>query len=200
MKILIVEDDLVSLKLIQKILTGFNYKVVTAESGKDAISILEKEKNIDIIVSDVMMPLMDGFQFLTYIKADVQYQDIPVILCTALNDMDSVKKGLKLGAADYIVKPIKADTLAAKVMNLEKNNPGAALVVDDEKLICDLLAKILNRSGIKTISAGSAKEALKLMESNKVSIVLSDILMPEMNGLELLTAIKDKYPSIPAFL
>ncbi len=201
MKVLVVEDDQVSQKLTVKVLEKNNYEVFTVETGKDAVKFLETgEEQIDIVISDIMMPVMDGFNLLSYMKADIRLRRIPVILCTALNDINSVKRALTLGAVDYVTKPIDANTLLAKVRNAEKRVPGAVLVVDDEDLLRGLLSKIIMRDGLKVLQASSGKEALELLDKNNITVVLSDIVMPEMNGLELLVEVKEKNPTMPVVL
>ena len=200
MKVMVVEDDPVSLELIQTILKENDYEVVTAESGGEAITMLKAEEPVDIIVSDIMMPVMSGFQLVTYLNADAQFKKIPVILCSALNDIESVKKGLNLGAVDYIVKPVDATILLDKVRKASKKVPGSVLVVDDEELLRGLLQRILTRYGIKVLLADSGKQALEMMKTNKITAVLSDIAMPAMDGFELLAYVKEFDMSIPVLL
>ncbi|RKX27105.1 MAG: hypothetical protein DRP45_01860 [Candidatus Zixiibacteriota bacterium] len=200
MRVLIVEDDPVSLKLASSVLKKHGYEVTGADSGKQAISHIEEEGDVDIIVSDIMMPVMDGFTMMTYLKADSRLSRIPVVLCTALNDADSVKKALDLGAVGYLTKPINPKALVEKVRAAEKGIPGAVVIVDDEDLLRKLLMKTLTREGIHTLAAGSGEKALELIENNKIALVISDIKMPMMNGLELLVEIKENDSSIPVFL
>lgn len=200
MRILVVEDDPVSLKLATTILEQEGFETLSATSGKNAVSILEQNETVDIVVSDISMPVMDGFHLLSYLKADPRFEHIPVILCTAMNDEASVRKALTLGAIDYIVKPIQAATLLSKVKKVVELVSGAILIVDDEVLLRNLLGNMIRREGLKVIAAASAEEALAIMDKEKIALVLSDISMPGMNGLQLLAVSKEKFPSIPVVL
>lgn len=200
MKILIVEDDPVSLKLMDSILTKKGYETITTTSGREAIDYLDREKPVDLVISDVMMPEIDGFQLLKYMNSHKKIQKIPVMLCTARNDKSSVLKGLDLGARDYIAKPIKADLLIEKVERAINNIPGCVLIVDDEALLRGLLEKIITRQGHKVMTASNGREAIEIINKEKVAMVISDIKMPEMDGLEMLVKIKEDRPDLPVLL
>ncbi|UCC43809.1 MAG: response regulator [Candidatus Zixiibacteriota bacterium] len=199
-RILVVDDDSTSLELTQKALEQSGHDVICALSGKDAVSGLSADHAIDIIITDIALPVMTGFQLLSYLKADPQLSWIPVVLCTDKTDAASVKKGIKLGAAEYITKPIDRSTLSNKVESALTRAPGAVLVVDDEELLRDLLRKALGRAGFRVRLAGSGAEALEILQSHRISIMLADIKMPQMSGIELLTEVKEKHPTVPVLL
>jgi CheY-like chemotaxis protein len=200
LKILIVEDDPISLKLISSILEKGSFEVIKMKSATRAMGYLQTKGLVDIIISDIMLPELNGFKFLKLLKANKQLKKIPVILCTSVDDKRAVLKGISLGAVDYIAKPVDANILLSKVNNVLKSLPGAVLVVDDEKLYRECLVGTVAKAGFKSLVAGSGKEALQLMNSNKVSVVLSDIRMPEMSGYELLIEVKDRYPNVRMLL
>lgn len=117
--ILIVEDNLEMLNFIaQEINTLYN--VITAVNGEEALSLL-KEKSVQLVISDIMMPVMDGFTLLKKIKTDLEFSHIPVILLTAKNTLQSRMEGLELGADAYIDKPFSMDLLLTQVTNLLNN-------------------------------------------------------------------------------
>lgn len=96
------------------------YNVFTAKNGEEAITIMN-EFNIHLIVSDIMMPVMDGFSLLKKVKTDITYSHIPVVLLTAKNTIQSRLEGLELGADAYIDKPFSMDLLLAQIANLLNN-------------------------------------------------------------------------------
>lgn len=200
MNILVVEDDPVSLKILENTLEKGGYNVFTATSGRDAINFLERNSLVDIIISDIEMPVMGGFHLLAYLKAESKFARMPVILCSASSDAETVRKSAVLGASGFLVKPVEPDHLLEKIKAVESKVPPAALVVDDEKLIRSLLARILEREGLKVFLAESGEEALELLRNQKIKVVLSDIVMPEMNGLELMIRIKEEFPKTKVFL
>lgn len=113
-KILIVDDEPFNIDVIQQELEDLNYQIVTAANGQEALEKIRKE-HPDLILLDLMMPVLDGFAVLSQTKADNDLRDIPVIIVSAANDSKSVVKGIKQGADDYITKPIDAEHLKKKV-------------------------------------------------------------------------------------
>lgn len=111
--ILIVEDNDDLCGFIEKLLL-INYEVVTAKNGVEAVSLLDKY-NVDLMISDIMMPEMDGIELLKNIRAEKRLSWIPVIMLTARADFPMKMEGFSHGANDYIVKPFKPDELLARV-------------------------------------------------------------------------------------
>ena len=200
MKVLVVEDDAFSQKLIVSMFEKNSFEVEAMGSAKAALDYLEQGEYVDVIVSDVMMPHMDGFTFVHQLRLDNRLNKIPVILCTALGDKASLVKGIEAGIAGYVVKPIKEAILIPKVKKIIENSPGAILVVDDEELVRNLLITILKRDRYKVLTAESGAGAIDVIKNNKVAMVLSDIAMPEMDGFELLSYIKEIDMGIPVIL
>lgn len=96
------------------------YSLFTASNGEEALNII-KEEAINLVISDVMMPVMDGFQFCRIIKSNVEYSHVPVILLTARNTLQSKIEGLELGADAYIEKPFATEYLLAQIASLLAN-------------------------------------------------------------------------------
>jgi len=117
--ILVVEDNEEMLSFIADKLNA-KFLVEKSVNGVEALKILEK-KNIDIILSDVMMPEMDGYEFCKKVKSNIEYSHIPVVLLTAKNDMDSKILGLKVGADAYIEKPFSFNHLLTQLTTLLNN-------------------------------------------------------------------------------
>ena len=115
-KILIVEDDHDLQEYLCNLLHE-SYAVFAAQNGREALEIV-REKEIDIVISDVMMPEMDGVEMCRAIKQEVATSHIPVLLLTAKTDIEYQRIGLEAGAADYILKPFNSQTLALKIDNI----------------------------------------------------------------------------------
>ena len=111
--ILIVDDTKTNIDILIDLLE--NYDVVVAMDGQSAINILEEDSNIDLILLDIMMPEMDGFEVCKIIKTKKNIQDIPIIFITAKTDDNSIQKGFGLGGVDYITKPFRPIELLARV-------------------------------------------------------------------------------------
>ena len=114
-KILVVDDDLINMQVISAALKD-KYDILTALNGHDAISRL-KEHKPDLILLDVMMPELSGFDLCSIIKSDTAFADIPVIFLTALDTNEGELRGLELGGIDYIAKPFNLSLLRLRVSN-----------------------------------------------------------------------------------
>lgn len=112
--VLIVDDNTINIKVLGSILKKSNYQVSVALNGREALDFLQNER-VDIILLDVMMPEMDGYEVCTILKKDEQLKTIPVIFLTAKTDQDDIIKGFGVGAVDYISKPFSSEELLARV-------------------------------------------------------------------------------------
>jgi len=119
-RILIVDDEPFNIDYLEQELEDANYETTSAMNGQDALNKV-KEALPDLILLDIMMPVMDGFTTLGYLKEDIDTRDIPVIIISANNDLKSVVKGIELGAEDYLPKPFEPVLLHARIQSsLEK--------------------------------------------------------------------------------
>ncbi len=121
--VLIVEDSLTQAMLLQHLLEEKSYRVLTAVSGKEALEVLAKEKPA-LIISDIVMPEMDGFEMTREIKKSETLKDIPVILLTALSDAEDVIRGLDAEVDFYLTKPYDRTFLLSKVESVVSNPAG----------------------------------------------------------------------------
>ena len=118
MKVLIVDDDTISMTLVTHILNKKGYQTVGAMSAKQAIEYLDSGESIGLIISDIIMPDMDGIEFFSYIRRKSSIMHIPVIMCSADRNYETMNKVLQMGVKDYIVKPIDSDILFQKINNV----------------------------------------------------------------------------------
>ncbi|NJN77539.1 MAG: hybrid sensor histidine kinase/response regulator [Saprospiraceae bacterium] len=121
-KILIVEDNPTLCNFIKLLLN--HHQISVAGNGKEALEQLKKEQP-DLIISDVMMPIMDGFQLLDALKNSDKYRHIPILMLTARASMSDKLKALRIGVDDYMTKPFEQDELFARVNNLLKTPKNA---------------------------------------------------------------------------
>jgi len=119
-QILLVDDNPTNLQILYQTLDGQGYKLLAAKSGKDTLAIAERAVP-DLILLDVMMPKVDGYQVLSWLKDQRRLHDLPVIMISALNEMTSVVRCIELGAVDYLLKPFNQVLLKARLgASLEK--------------------------------------------------------------------------------
>lgn len=117
--VLLIEDNVEMLSFVRKQFET-DYEVLTAKNGQEALQLLDAHY-VDLIVSDIVMPVMDGFEFCKKIKSDISYSHIPIILLTARTNIQSKIEGLELGADAYIEKPFSIEYLLATASNLIEN-------------------------------------------------------------------------------
>lgn len=115
--ILIVEDDEIMLKAITSVLHREGYDVTVAQNGKEAFEKL-KDHPYDLIITDLMMPYANGFEVISRIRQDALRKDIGIIIISNIGNEDSITEGFKLGADDYLKKPIMTGELLIRIKRL----------------------------------------------------------------------------------
>lgn len=209
-RILVVEDSPTQAELQKHLLEGHGYDIAIACNGREALAAVEKDKPT-VIISDILMPEMDGYELCRHIKKDARFKDIYFILLTVLSDPKNVIRGLECGADDFIIKPFKEQNLLDSVNHIlaakASGNKGGKellelLIVEDSPTQADMLKHLLLGYGYKVMLAANGKEALDAMRLHKPAVVVSDILMPDMNGYELCQEIKrdKRLKDIPVIL
>lgn len=182
-RILIVDDNPKNLQVLGNILKQSGYKLEFATNGKQAIDWIN-DKSFDIILLDIMMPEMDGFEVCQKIREDNKHADIPIIFLTAKTDKESTVKGFMTGGQDYITKPFDSHELLARVeTHLE-------LKYSKEKL--SNVNKWLEQQVLqKTKELQSAYEELEVLDKAKIEFlkILSHELRTPLNGIKGFTQI-----------
>ena len=160
--ILIVEDEKPISDLIKLSLKGAGYSCHCVYDGEAAADLLE-EQTFDLILLDIMIPYIDGFELMEYIKP----LDIPVIFITAMNPVDDKVKGLKMGAEDYIVKPFEVAELLARVeVVLRRFHKTAEIIQVGESLTVDLRQHIVTSKGEEVALTPKEYDLLVLFAQN----------------------------------
>lgn len=114
--VLAVDDIPLNILLVQKMLKRFNFKLRTASGGQQALDMVAQEKP-DLILLDLMMPVVDGFEVIRQLRANPETADIQIVILSALNSQEDVVKGFNAGANDFIMKPIIMEKLLTCVVN-----------------------------------------------------------------------------------
>lgn len=113
--VLAVDDIPLNLLLVQKMLSRFNFRLKTAANGQQALDAVAEEKP-DLILLDLLMPIMDGFEVIKNLRANPETADIQIVILSALNSNDDIAKGFNVGANDFIMKPIIMEKLLSCVV------------------------------------------------------------------------------------
>jgi GAF domain-containing protein/CheY-like chemotaxis protein/anti-sigma regulatory factor (Ser/Thr protein kinase) len=176
--ILVIDDEAAVRDLMRRFLTKEGFRVATAPGGEEGLR-LARELRPDAITLDVMMPGMDGWAVLSALKADPDIADIPVIMLTIVDDKNL---GYALGASDYLTKPIERDRLLTVLHAHRRDHP--VLIVDDDVEIRQLLRRMLEPEGYAVVEAENGRVALERLQGVSPSVILLDLMMPEMDGFE----------------
>jgi len=121
-RVLIIEDDIVSQKLHRKVIESAGYEVTMASDGLEGLK-YAREQDFDLVISDVMMPNMDGYETCQRLRENPKTAQIPILLLTALNNLENKIKGFEVGADDYLSKPYEPDELLARASVLLRRKP-----------------------------------------------------------------------------
>jgi CheY-like chemotaxis protein len=116
-KVLVADDNGIILKTVSKVLKSKNYITITAENGLEALRLASEEKP-DLIITDLLMPKMDGITLIKKLKDQSSTREIPIMMLTAKDEVDSEVEGIDAGADDYLTKPVNAKRLLARVSRL----------------------------------------------------------------------------------
>ncbi|MCH8989916.1 MAG: GAF domain-containing protein [Chloroflexi bacterium] len=194
--VLVIDDDASVHDLMQRSLAGQGFTLVRAMGGEEGLR-LAKELSPVVITLDVMMPGMDGWAVLSALKADPDLADIPVIMVTII---DQKNLGYALGAAEYLTKPIDRARLLS-VLNKYKQEitHGPVLVVDDDPSVREMVRRMLEKEGWDVAEAENGRVALDLLDDTAPSLILLDLMMPEMDGFEFIEELRriDRWKRVP---
>lgn len=187
--VLIVDDEVPAREILASYLEPEGFRVEIACSAAEAVS-KARELQPDAITLDILMPNSNGFEALLSLKSAPDTANIPIIVVSIL---DQQKMGFALGAADYLVKPVDKGLLLYTIRKYTQPLPigeSLILVVDDDPLTLDLLETTLHSAGYKTQTALNGNAALAILANTPVSGILLDLVMPEMDGFDVLKHMK----------
>jgi PAS domain S-box-containing protein len=185
--ILMVDDEISARELLASYLDS-EYRTVMAESGAEAV---KKAHQLcpDAITLDVLMSGGNGFETLVELRKSPATENIPIIIVSIV---DQKQVGFALGAADYLVKPIRKPVLLETIRKRvpQQTDDATILLVDDDPKTLELLEETLRSAGYATQSVHSGARALEMLASKRVSAVLLDLLMPGMDGFEVIRHVR----------
>jgi signal transduction histidine kinase/CheY-like chemotaxis protein len=197
-QVLVVDDDQTVRELMQRFLEREGFQVITAAGGLEGLR-QARESHPMAITLDVMMPDVDGWTVLAALKGDPGLADIPVILATIV---DEKQRGYSLGANDYLVKPVDRERLVAVLRKHCGEGRGSVLVVEDDDATRSVLREALAREGWQVREAANGVLALAALGAAVPDVVLLDLIMPEMDGFELLAEMRGRgeYRAVPVIV
>ena len=156
-RVLVVDDNEMNRDMLSRRLLRLNYEVIMAEDGEQALAMV-REQNFDLVLLDIMMPNISGYEVLERIKADDATRHIPVIMISAVDDLDSVVRCIELGAEDYLFKPFNPVLLKARVgASLRRNAGGTGDIKTQLEAVQAALARLAG-SGLNAEQAAILAE------------------------------------------
>ncbi|VIO72005.1 response regulator [Bradyrhizobium ivorense] len=196
--ILVIDDEDSVRDVTTHFLRREGFAVTTANGGREGLR-LARELQPAAITLDVMMPDLDGWTVLAAIKGDPATAGIPVVLLTIV---DEKNRGYSLGAADYMVKPVDWSDLAGVLRGICQSTGRSVLVVDDDDTMRSGLRRVLHENGWQVAEAENGRVALARLAEVRPDVIVVDLLMPEMDGFELLDALRSNgaWRDIPALV
>ncbi|MFZ0262970.1 MAG: response regulator, partial [Pseudolabrys sp.] len=185
--VLVIDDDATARELISDHLKAGGFSVVTAAGGVEGIK-LAKELQPTAITLDVMMPDLDGWSVLAALRQNPELADIPVIMVSIVDDK---RRGIALGAAGYLTKPIDRERLLQLVRRFQAPTRATrVLMVEDDASQRERMLGWLERPHWIVREAANGREALDLLREEKPDVILLDLMMPEMDGFEVVAALQ----------
>jgi CheY-like chemotaxis protein len=184
----VIDDDPAMRTLMEKMLGREGFRVITAPDGPTGLELARREQPT-VITLDLLMPGMDGWEVLGALKAQEDLSHIPVVMLTIL---DEQRIGFALGAAEYLTKPIERDRLVAVLRRYGRESGLPVLVVEDDEATRGVLGRALSSEGRVVREAANGRIALTFLEKEIPGLILLDLMMPEMDGFELLAALRDR--------
>ena len=185
-RVLVIDDSADSRSLLLEALEDLGCEALWAQDGDEGFWLAHRERP-DLILLDLMMPTMDGWDVLASLKRDSELASIPVVVVSALAEE---QRGVLLGAIEALEKPVDSDQLALVLERLLLSEPAKVLVVEDEEEMRLLLEHLLTRAGFQVEMAAEGNEALERLEDYRPDLVLVDLVMPGMDGTTLIHALR----------
>ncbi|MDB5015369.1 MAG: response regulator [Mucilaginibacter sp.] len=217
-RVLIVDDNATNRRILQLQLEYWNLKTVMASSGMEALQLLNTQTGFDLVITDMQMPVMDGVQLSMAIKE--LNKDLPVILLSSIGN-ETLKKYPGLFKA-VLTKPVKQLQLSrvilaelqyhtqqaepeqrpARLLNKDfaTTFPLNIMVAEDNLINQKMILKVLEKLGYEAVLATNGKEAIQMLDSKYYDVILMDVQMPEMDGLETTRYIRKHYKKQPVVI
>jgi CheY-like chemotaxis protein/signal transduction histidine kinase len=191
--VLIIDDDPMVQHLVRGQLEAEQFRVVSASDGVEGLT-LAREVRPTVIILDIHLPRLDGWTVLAELKSDPVLSQIPVIMMSV---EEQRARGYSFGACEYLVKPVEPDRLVNVVRRAILPEAGDVLIVDDDAQTREVVSRTLRRAGYSTVEARDGEEALLRARVLAPGLMILDLLMPGVDGFEVLRTIRSEGMRMP---
>ena len=195
--ILVIDDQPSMITYAKTFLEHDGYRVLAANSVEEGRKILQSNLSVTLILSDLSMPKEDGFAVLDFVKSNMRFSHIPVIVVTSHSDPKVVMKALDSGAKDYLVKPYTSEMLIERVKRVFETVITQILLVTSDELEAILFQRPFGSSNIHIVSKKNGKEACEEMEKTKFDAIVTSLLLDDMTGIDLLDNLSKLGQDVP---
>lgn len=190
-RVLVVEDDYATSKLLSNYLNKWGYEPTIVNSAEQALKAIEKEVFLAVLM-DIVLPDSNGFELLKTIREHKNAKNTPVIVCSVEAEQ---QKAFLMGAVEYFVKPIKYKYLVEVLTSYRLKKDSNILIVDDDVPTLNLIKEAIVQAGYNAIAEAHSSKVSQMIENMDLDLAIVDLDMPELNGFDLIKQIKSK----PAF-
>jgi PAS domain S-box-containing protein len=188
--VLVVDDEAQDRELLANYLSPEGYRIVTAAPGDEAIA-KARDLRPDVITLDILMSTGSGWEMLYQLRNTPETAKTPIVVVSIV---DQRRLGFSLGAAEYLVKPVSKEILLEALSRhiiSDGKTSFTCLIIDDDQETLRLVSEVLNSVGCAPVAIDNGKNALEFLKEHKVDVILLDLLMPEMDGFEVLRRVKE---------
>ncbi|WP_158560263.1 PAS domain-containing hybrid sensor histidine kinase/response regulator [Paenibacillus contaminans] len=187
--ILLIDDEVFNRELMKRYLARTGWTLAYADNGPEGLK-LAKKLRPKVICLDILMPSMDGWSVLASLKNDPELMDIPVVIWSMTSDR---QLGYTLGVSEYLTKPVEREQLI-RVMEkyITERDDHQILVIEDDAATTDIMTKFLRKEGYSVIQSRNGRHALEQMSKSLPSIILLDLMMPEMDGFQFIAELRNR--------
>jgi DNA-binding response OmpR family regulator len=187
----VIEDNPQAADLLRVYLEADGFAVRIAREGEAGLT-LARDVRPAAVVLDILLPGLDGWEFLARAKADPLLSGIPVVIVSMLDERG---KGFALGASDYLVKPVRREALLTTLRRLTLSSDPLdgrprVLAIDDDPMALELIEAVLVPEGYSVVKATGGAEGVQVAEREKPALVILDLLMPEVDGFTVVERLR----------
>jgi len=185
-RVLLIDDDPMIQALVKARLGADGMTVTVASDGSEGLRAV-REQRPDVVILDIRMPKLDGWAVLSAMKSDESLTRIPVVILSVEEERG---RGFSLGAFEYLLKPVEPEKLVSVILSAISPDSGEVLVVDDDEDTRQLVRRRLESEGFTVSDASNGEDALLRIRVNTPALLVLDLVMPSMDGFELLSRLR----------